>query len=433
VDPDTTYAYLCDSCFKFTRSGNQDKSPPMSLVTGVDYGLAHIHMPELSFIEKLLLCTSQPYGHMFMLGGKSRGGQVGIKGHMVTMKTNTGNITASIALQHERVSLPRTEFHMQFMYVGNMDKWNSIKNTDNGRVEFIQLFGKILEIKSDKLYLWINMLTTVYRELYPANMINNSLRNQTDADNLLNGLFEGAIARDENSIHSLINDQASLNVPGAESGESEVDPLHPSVEHRFLDADDPLGNEDIDLEIRKNMFINFQTRLLNIIPGVDSSSSSSSSVLQRDDENNDGDENNDNEEMKDGNHHEEEKKDSDDQEEEKKMDVDNPEEKKDDENNDNEEMKDGNYHEDEKKDSNDQEEEKKMDVDNSEEKKDDETHRFQYATDGIGNDYTDARYTMSGTFPSLFPCGYPYTGKAELVQVQHMIKQASNRFTSGPA
>jgi hypothetical protein len=143
VDPDTTYAYLCNSCFKFTRSGNQDKSPPMSLVTGVDYGLAHIHMPELSFIEKLLLCTSQPYGHMFMLGGKSRGGQVGIKGHMVTMKTNTGNITASIALQHERVSLPRTEFHMQFMYVGNMDKWNSIKNTDNGRVEFIQLFTQM--------------------------------------------------------------------------------------------------------------------------------------------------------------------------------------------------------------------------------------------------------------------------------------------------
>jgi hypothetical protein len=162
VDSDTTSAFLCDACYKST-GGSNPVQPLMSLVKGVDYGLAHIYMPELPFIGRLLLCTSQPYGHIFLFGGKT--GYLGMKGHMITMKTNAGNTTATAASTMP-LTIPRSSFSMEFMYVGHMDKWETIKRRGQGRTDFIALHGKVLDLKSDALYMWVELLRSTYPHLY---------------------------------------------------------------------------------------------------------------------------------------------------------------------------------------------------------------------------------------------------------------------------
>ena len=83
----------------------------------------------------------------------------------------------------------------------------------------------------------------------------------------------------------------------------------------------------------------------------------------------------------------------------------------------NEEEKDDSRHE-EKKD------EEQMEVSN--------VNRIRYDRDGIGNEYTETASIMGGSFPDLFPCGYPHEGILQNDEVKHMINQASNRFTSNP-
>jgi hypothetical protein len=59
-------------------------------------------------------------------------------------------------------------------------------------------------------------------------------------------------------------------------------------------------------------------------------------------------------------------------------------------------------------------------------------HKIRYRDDSMGNEYNQFPEIMMGTFPTLFPYGYPFGGKLEVDQLRHMLHQCSNAFSSDP-
>ena len=60
-------ALMCESCYKSTScSGNV---PPMSVHSGVKYGLAWMRLPVLSMLAKCSLASFMIYAHIFTIGG----------------------------------------------------------------------------------------------------------------------------------------------------------------------------------------------------------------------------------------------------------------------------------------------------------------------------------------------------------------------------
>ena len=59
-------------------------------------------------------------------------------------------------------------------------------------------------------------------------------------------------------------------------------------------------------------------------------------------------------------------------------------------------------------------------------------HKIRYKDDSLGNEYNQFPEIIGGTFPTLFPYGYPFAGKLEADQLKHMLHQCSNAFSSDP-
>ena len=73
----------------------------MSLKAGVDYGLAWLYLPELSFIKKLLLQKYQIFAHLFKATDAIS--DPSIKGAVIALKTNARDIL-EVTAEEERKS-----------------------------------------------------------------------------------------------------------------------------------------------------------------------------------------------------------------------------------------------------------------------------------------------------------------------------------------
>ena len=115
--PVSAVALLCYSCFKSTMP-SKTRPPPMSLKAGVDYGLAWLYLPELSFIEKLLLQKYQIFAHLFKATTDAISGP-SIKGAVIALKTNARDIL-EVTAEEERnkvTVLPNRSIKMQIQFL----------------------------------------------------------------------------------------------------------------------------------------------------------------------------------------------------------------------------------------------------------------------------------------------------------------------------
>jgi len=261
ISPDTL-AFLCKCCYDCLYSPNPEKQniPTFSLANGVDYSLAYIYMPKLSFIGELMLLRSQLYGHVLKFGAGH--GQYGLKGHLVSMETPAGRTVAGLADAHlkeaTRIVMPRQQFALSLMYLGPMDKWDRICADKNSKKEFIQTFGKILSVKSEELLQWVQLLKLQFPN---ENIVIDENCNQSSIDNIIQNLFTTASLHDQDSIANQIDEQAHLNVPGADLHENRPED-DTAVEHAFVRIETNDNSLDYEEQHRQVILSQFQSKLL---------------------------------------------------------------------------------------------------------------------------------------------------------------------------
>lgn len=258
--PETSVALLCNSCYKNTTKRIK-RPPPMSLKAGVDYGLAWMYLPELSFIEKLLLQKYQIFAHLFKATTDSSSG-LSIKGAVIALKTNAREIL-EVTAEEERnkvTALPNRSIKLQIQFLGNLQKWNVIKTSKSaGRSDFIKLFGKIFDVNSSKLLLWLNFLINVHVNIdrTPRYSLDAVALQQENLDNIVDDLFKNASAHYSNSM------SAHINVVGRESvvgRDQEGVDVGNGVEHYFVNDTENVrvGQQEED---RRDLFTQFYEQL----------------------------------------------------------------------------------------------------------------------------------------------------------------------------
>ena len=97
---------------------------------------------------------------------------------------------------------------MQIQFLGNLTKWNSIKTSNSvGRLEFIKLFGKIFDVNSSNLLIWLNFLINVNANIdgSPRYSMDTDALQQANLDNIVDNLFKYASVHDSNCMSSHIN------------------------------------------------------------------------------------------------------------------------------------------------------------------------------------------------------------------------------------
>ena len=254
--PVTAVALLCYSCFKSTTSSTT-RPPPMSLKAGVDYGLAWLYLPELSFIEKLLLQKYQIFAHLFKATTDAISGP-SIKGAVIALKTNARDILEVTAEEERKkvTALPNRSIKMQIQFLGNLTKWNTIKTSNSaGRLEFIKLFGKIFDVNSSKLLIWLNFLINVNVNVdgSPRYSMDTEALQQANLDNIVDNLFKYASVHDSNSMSTHINVVSRESIVGRD--QEGVD-CGNGVEQYFVNDTENVhvGQQDED---RRDLFTQF--------------------------------------------------------------------------------------------------------------------------------------------------------------------------------
>jgi len=150
---DDTEALLCESCYSCTKPSSK-RVPPMSLSAGVDYGLAWKFLPELSFLEKLLLQSFTVFGHLFKATSASG---VSIKGALIALRTDAKEIMLQRKkLEEDRcnnipVLIPRRTINMDIQFLGKLHIWNRIKSEPTARLDFISMHKKVFRVSSENL------------------------------------------------------------------------------------------------------------------------------------------------------------------------------------------------------------------------------------------------------------------------------------------
>lgn len=251
---ESSIAFLCQSCYKHTHKSqsSQRKLPPFSLSTGVDYGLAWIFMPDLSYVEKMLLERYHAFAHVFKISTGVT--QMGLRGSVVAMKTSAADIMAEKLKLKKKDSeeilplhLPHQLATMQIQFLGPMHKWDRIKSDINQRLELIVLFKKVLEVDSKKLLEWI----TVLQEQYPNFNIHVDFEyiKQDNLDKMVEQMILNATSHDVNSMETKIDSQARLNVPGAAEGED----VSNGIEQVFVSEEENITSEFVEGVTRKQL------------------------------------------------------------------------------------------------------------------------------------------------------------------------------------
>jgi hypothetical protein len=218
-------AYLCIDCHKSTNpNSNNRKIPDLSIRSGVDYGLAWLHLPKLSMLEKLILSKYQLYAHVLKIGAGS--GVCGMKGHMIAMESNARDIMKEICesivdnVSTDVLIVPPNSLTFSFMYCGPMDKWDRINSSHDERLKFIQLFKRHIHIKFSNLVTWIEFLSYAFPNFNIQ--LNKSIKNQEDCNELIFKLMRETSVHGENSLMNKIDMQSRTNVPGADATENTV-------------------------------------------------------------------------------------------------------------------------------------------------------------------------------------------------------------------
>lgn len=107
VDPpisEDTIAILCTDCYNDTAP-KITKVPKFSLKAGIDYGLAWLYLPKLSYLEELLISEYHLYSHVFKLGAGH--GYYGMSGNMIAMETDALNVVTKIARTYTDINADR--------------------------------------------------------------------------------------------------------------------------------------------------------------------------------------------------------------------------------------------------------------------------------------------------------------------------------------
>lgn len=129
----------------------------MSLSAGVDFGLAWKFLPQLSFLERLLLQTFTVFGHLFKATATSG---VAIKGSLIALRTDAQSIlmarreAEANSVQGIVVSIPRRTVDMDIQFLEKLQLWNRIKSDPGARLEFVQLHSKVFNVSSANLTIW---------------------------------------------------------------------------------------------------------------------------------------------------------------------------------------------------------------------------------------------------------------------------------------
>ena len=212
----------------------------MSLSAGVDYGLAWKFMPELSFVEKLLLQSFTVFGHLFKATSASG---VSIKGALIALRTDAKDIMLQRKkLEEDRfnsvpVLLPRRTINMDIQFLGKLFMWNRIKSESTARLEFISLHKKVFHVSSDNLAIWSNFI--IHRSSSGRiNTANGSIYQldpvalqQENLDSIVHQMILSSTEHDSSSIEARIDEEVRKSVVGRDE---ESKDCSNGVENYFL-------------------------------------------------------------------------------------------------------------------------------------------------------------------------------------------------------